>query len=485
MVRSRRGEAVVDARSLRRVTRLLAAGPIGALIGAGLSVVPASTVQAQVVQHTKAAEVAGPLNGSDVRTLPFPTRHAALYWAGNPDAAVTVAFSSDGVTFGAAQSVEHDEVGMQRKNGETYGALLPASGATTARVTSDRPLGRLTILALTDGATSVERKQVPANQAGAQTDPSVVSRSGWGANESLRFDRRGKELWAPVFQTVQKLVVHHTAGANGESGETAKATIRSMYYYHTVTQGWGDIGYNFLVDAAGVVYKGRNSHAAGSTVDTLSGENAKAQGVTAAHAFGYNSGSVGVAMLGTYSSVDAPAATKTALKDFLVAKARAHGLDTAKRGFYTNPVNGTQVEFENIPGHREVPDNATDCPGGYFQSSILPQLRSDMQGLAGPADTTAPADPTTVAASLSRRSAVVTWTEVKADTGTSGGGTSGVAGYDVWRATPGGAPARIASTLTLTYTDSSRAQGATYEYYVKTYDGAGNRSPGRKAPQAL
>ena len=94
-------------------------------------------------------------------------------------------------------------------------------------MTSDRPLGRLTILALTDGGTSVERKQVPANQAGAQTDPSgVVSRSGWGANESLRFDRRGKELWAPVFQTVQKLVVHHTAGANGESGETAKATIR-------------------------------------------------------------------------------------------------------------------------------------------------------------------------------------------------------------------------------------------------------------------
>ena len=469
-----------------RLRRLLAAGPIAALVGVGLALIPVTTVQAAVVHHTEAAEVAGPLNGAEVRALPFPTRDAALYWAGNPDAQVTVAFSVDGVRFRPAVAVEHDEVGMQRQNGETYGALLSAGGATIARVTSDRPLGRLTILALREGGTSVQETVVPAGQARAQTaTDAVVSRGEWGADEKLRFDRRGQEVWPPVFQTVQKLVVHHTAGANGESGETAKATIRSMYYYHTVTQGWGDIGYNFLVDAAGVVYKGRNSHAAGSTVDTLSGENAKAQGVTAAHAFGYNSGSVGVAMLGTYSSVDAPAATKTALKDFLVAKARAHGLDTAKRGFYTNPVNGTQVEFENIPGHREVPDNATDCPGGYFQSSILPQLRSDMQGLAGPADTTAPADPTTVAASLSRRSAVVTWTEVKADTGTSGGGTSGVAGYDVWRATPGGAPARIASTLTLTYTDSSRAQGATYEYYVKTYDGAGNRSPGRKAPQAL
>ncbi len=470
----------------RRVVRALAGGPIGALIAVGLSVIPATMVQAQVIHHTRAAEVAAPLNGAEVRALPFPTRHAALYWAGNPEADVTVAFSTDGVTFTAPVKVEHDEVGMQRRNGETYGALVPAGGASSARVTSDRPLGRLTILALTEGGTSVQKTEVPSNQAGAQTvADSVVPRSGWGADETLRFDRRNRELWPPVFQTVQKLVVHHTAGANNESGFAAEATIRSMYHYHAVTQGWGDIGYNFLIDAAGVVYKGRHSHAPGSTVDTITGENAVAQGVTAAHAFGYNSGGVGVAMLGTYSTVDAAEATKAALKSLLISKAKAHGLDTAKQALFTSPVNGTQATFENVPGHQEVPDNATECPGGYFLGSVLPNMRSEIQAAAGPADTTAPADPSSVTATVKRRSAIVSWPASAGDTGNLGGGTSGVAGYDIWRAVAGGTPVRVASTTAGTWTDSNRANGATYDYYVRTYDGAGNRGPGRKAPKAI
>ena len=470
----------------RRCVAAVAAGPIGALLGAGLVLVPATTVQAQVVQHTRAEEVAGPLlDGSQTRPLPFPTRHAALYWAGNPDAHVTVAFSVDGTAFGPPATVEHDEVGMQRRNGETYGAVLPAGGATTARVTSDRPLGRLTILALADGGTSVTKTAVPKGQAGAQTaGPPVVSRAGWNADEKLRFDRKGREIWPPVFQTVQKLVVHHTAGANGEAGDAAKATIRAIYYYHSVTQGWGDIGYNFMIDAAGAVYKGRHSHAPGSTVDTLTGENGQAQGVTAGHAFGYNSGTVGVAMLGTYSTVDAPAPTKATLKDFLVAKVSAHGLDPARIALYTNPTNGAQAMFENVPGHREVPDNATDCPGGYFQDNVLRFMRSEMQGLTGTADTAAPADPASVNAALSRRSAVLTWPASTGDMG-SGGGVSGVAGYDVWRASPGGTPTRLGSTTALTYTDSSRTNGATYDYLVKAYDGAGNRGLGTKAPKPL
>ena len=474
-------------RARRRFTRFVLAGPLGALIAVGLSVVPETTVQAQVVRPTKAAEVAAPmLNGAEVLPLPFPARHAALYWAGNPEAVVTVAFSTDGVSFTTPAKVEHDEVGMQRGNGETYGTILPAGGATSARVTSDRPLGRLTILALTEEAATVQKTEVPKNPAGAQTvDGSVVPRSGWNADESLRFDRRGKELWPPVFQTVQKLVVHHTAGANGQSGEAAKATIRSIYYYHSVTQGWGDIGYNFLIDSAGVVYKGRHSHAPGSTADTLTGENAAAQGVTAGHAYGYNFGTVGVAMLGTYSAVNPSDATTAALRSFLVSKSRAHGLDTAKQGLYTSPVNGTQAVFENLPGHKEVPDNATDCPGFFFQDSVFRWMRSEMQAEAGPADTTSPADPSSLSASLNRRSAVLAWPASTGDSGNLGGGTSGVAGYDIWRAPAGGTPARIASTTALSYTDTTRANGAIYDYYVKTYDGAGNRSAGRRAAKAL
>lgn len=413
------------------------------------------------MHHTKAGEVAGPLDGSQVRTLPFPARHVALYWAGNPEAGVSVAFSGDGVTFGAATPVEHDEVGMQRNNGQTYGTIVPAANATFVRITTDRPLGRLTVLALAEEGTSVQRTPVPGNPAGAAA--TVLPRSGWGADESLRF-RGPKVVWPPVFQTVQKLVVHHTAGANGETGDVAKATIRSIYYYHSVTQGWGDIGYNFLVDAAGVVYKGRSTSSTKTDVD-VTGENAAAQGVTGGHAFGYNSGSVGIALLGNFVDALPAQAAQDALRGILVAKAGAHGLHTAMQGLYTNPVNGAQAVLENLPGHTEVPDNLTECPGGTFLDTVFRAMRDQMVEPAGPADTMAPAEAGNLKGALNKRLVQLTWSASSGDTGS--GGVSGVAGYDVWRSAAGGQPVRLTSTTGLTFTDNATTRGTTYDYYVR------------------
>jgi hypothetical protein len=458
-----------------RVRRLLAIGPIGALLGIGLAVVPATTIQAQVVHHTKAGEVSGALDRSEVRRLPFPARHAALYWTGNPEAEVTVAFSRDGVTFGPATPVEHDEVGMQRNNGQTYGALLPAGDATVARVTTDRPLGRVTVLALAEDGTSVQQTPVPAKPARAAS--TVLPRSGWGADEVVRF-KGTTPVWPPVFQTVQKIAVHHTAGANGETGEPAKATIRSMYHYHAVTQGWGDIGYNFLVDAAGVIYKGRSTSSTLTDTDTT-GENAAAQGVTAGHAYGYNSGSVGIAMLGNFVATAPTTAADLATKDLLIAKVGSHGLRANHRGLYTSPSTGAQVAFENVPGHNEVPDNATECPGGVFLDRLR-FMRDEVAAAATPPDSVAPASPARLTPGVSKRTVKLSWPAVTTDTGSVGGGVSGVAGYDVWRSSPNRAPARIGGTTGLTFTDTVAGAKATYEYTVTTYDGAGNRSAGVK-----
>src|SRR5690606_37712611 len=88
-----------------------------------------------------------------------------------------------------------------------------------------------------------------------------VSRSGWGADESLRFDDGGDEIWPPEYFPTQALTVHHTAGTNGDPDPAA--TVRAIYYFQCVTEGWGDIGYHLLIDEAGLVYEGR---ASGSTV---------------------------------------------------------------------------------------------------------------------------------------------------------------------------------------------------------------------------
>jgi uncharacterized protein with LGFP repeats len=297
--------------------------------------------------------------------------------------------------------------------------------------------------------------------------PPILSRADWGADESLRFAAGGAEVWPPAFYPVQKLIVHHTAGANNDPNPAA--TIRSIYYYHAVTQGWGDIGYNFLVDEAGRIYKGRHSHPPGVTADTITGEDGAGNSVTAAHAYQYNSGTIGVALLGTLTSRDATPAARAALVDVLAWKADAHAIDPYGSSLYTNPVGGNQKVFANIAGHRDV--EATECPGGVFYAT-LPQLRTQVAARMGPPDTTAPSTPTGLTASGGKRQITLAWT---ASTDTGG---SGLAGYEVFRSTSAGGPfALLGQSTSTTYTDSGTTRGRRYWYQVKAYDSAGNRSP--------
>lgn len=469
---------------------------VATLSGVVFVVAGGQHVEAQVVVHTRAGEVSAAVKGVAVLELPFAAEHVAVHWAGNPDAAVSVAFGSDGANFGPSFDVGRDEVGEQRGNGETYGVILRAADATTVRVQTDRPLGRVSVLALTDGPSTVVSHGPSGTPAGASVaQPAILPRSGWGSDESLRFDANGNESWPPTFWPVQKLIAHHTATQNGDPDPPS--TIRAIYYYHAVTQGWGDIGYNFLIDEAGHIYKGRHSHttatpssASPSPDDTITGEDGSGNGVTAAHAVGYNSGTVGIAFLGTLTNQDATPAARNALDDLLAWKADAHGIDPQGSSLYVNPVNGTQQVFPNIAGHRDV--NATECPGGAFYAT-LPTIRSDVASRIGAttststtststtttsttttsttaADTTPPSAPSALRATAGKRTITLAWTAAT-DSG------SGIAGYEIFRSTQAnGKYSIIATTTANSYTNSGLSPRRTYWYYVKAYDRAGNRS---------
>lgn len=335
-----------------------------------LGALPGLPVSASGPIRVAAREVSVALERQRVVELPIEASHVALHWRGQHDAALTVAFSADGVAFGAPGAVERDEVGEQRGNGETYGAVIHAAGARFVRVTSDRPIARLTVLALDSAGSGGSAVGFGgATAAAAVSQPSVITRAAWGADKSLRFNADGTEKWIPAFYPVQKLIVHHTAGRNADPDPAA--TIRSIYYYHAITQGWGDIGYSFLVDESGRIYEGRYSrpYAAGKSP---SSEDVNGNGVTGAHVLGYNSGTVGIALLGTLTNVDATAAARDAFERMLAWKAERHGIDPLGSSLYTNPVNGTQRTFANIAGHRDLA--ATECPGGTFYDT-LPALR--------------------------------------------------------------------------------------------------------------
>jgi len=336
------------------------------LLLAGVAMLtPASAVSATPASaHIPAAyEASSPIARSHVFRLPRSATHVAVHWKGTSDAVVRLAFSRDGNRFGPARRVALDEAGEGRTGNETYGAIMLARGARAVNVTTNRPLRRLSLLALTDrGRPLVLRPGVRSLSAVAQ--PAVIPRSGWAADESLRFDASGRESWPPAFWPIQKVLVHHTATQNGDPNPAA--TIRSIYQYHAVTQAWGDIGYNFLIDEAGNVYEGRYSrqYAPG---EPPTGQDLNGNGVTAAHAQGYNSGTVGIALLGTLTDRDTTSAARSALEKLIAWIDDARAIDPQGASLYTNPVSGVQATFANIAGHRDV--NATECPGGSFYAT--------------------------------------------------------------------------------------------------------------------
>ena len=373
----------------------------------GPSVLAGHSADASVPRRvaTRSEQVVRSVNATATVALARPATSVAAYWQGNADAQVTLAFSSDGVTFGTPRSAGRDEMGEQRKNGTTYGALLSAPGAVAVRVSTDRPLARLTVLGLSDAVTTAAEPTpslTPAAAVAATAEPSIVSRGGWGADPAYM-------TWAPQFYPTKKLVVHHTATSDNYTDRAgAEAQIRSIYYYHSVTQDWGDIGYNFLIDKFGTIYEGRYSRDYAGANPT--GDDATGRGVTGAHTAGWNSGTVGVALLGTLTTHDATPAARDALTRLLAWEASRNGIDPEATQAFVNPVSGAAITSPNIAGHRDY--LATACPGDTFYPT-LPAIRRDVAALiAGttPApDTTPPSQPTALTATPGRTQVTLTW----------------------------------------------------------------------------
>ena len=188
--------------------------------------------------------------------------------------------------------------------------------------------------------------------------PDVVTRAQWGADESWR---SGTPRTADA---VELGIVHHTAGSNTYTEAQAPAVVRAIYHYHTQVLGWSDIGYNFLVDRFGTVYEGR---AGGMTA-----------GVVGAHARGFNTGSVGVSVLGEFTNWTPAWVAQEAVADVLAWQFAVHGIDPTARVTFTSGGSnlwsaGIEVDLPTIIGHRDV--GRTACPGDAYYGQ-LPALRN-------------------------------------------------------------------------------------------------------------
>ena len=73
-----------------------------------------------------------------------------------------------------------------------------------------------------------------------------------------------------MYVPAKKVVIHHTATSNTYTDGAAE--VRAIYTYHTRTLGWGDIGYNALVDKYGNIYEGRHGRGEGAGREILSAD---------------------------------------------------------------------------------------------------------------------------------------------------------------------------------------------------------------------
>lgn len=318
-----------------------------------------------------------------------------------------VRFSHDG-SWGPWVRLTEDGI---ESRGRWASGLVSADGAEAYQVrgvpdAAVRP--QAVALNTTDGPL-IEVASEPGGAAHAVASSACRSRAEWGADETLRFDAQGNERWRPEFQQAQVMTVHHTATRNADPDPAA--TVRAIYRYHAVDQGWGDIGYQYLVDESGIVYEGRWSGTesprcgAGGDAGEFAHEAGGDRVVTGAHTGGWNSGNVGVALLGDFTAATStgapPASTAvSAVEQLLAELARRHGLDPTGRVAYVNPVSGAVRDVETISGHRDY--TATECPGERLYQ-LLPQIRANVkEQMAAPADTAptvvvdSPADGSTV-----------------------------------------------------------------------------------------
>ncbi|ORT59516.1 hypothetical protein BKD26_11355 [Streptomyces sp. CB03238] len=252
-----------------------------------------------------------------------------------------------------------------------------ASATATATETTPAP----TETTPTATPTPTPTATVPVPPPSTVNRPPIISRAEWGADESIVDDP------PEYLDKIQAVFIHHTVDTNNYSCAQSPAMVRAIMTYHVKTEGWNDLGYNFLVDKCGRVFEGR-----GGGVDLP---------VKGAHTYGFNSYSTGIAFLGDFEG-DA-AAGKPAGMPTRAALESAARVAAWKLGQYGgNPQGkvtltaqgntgvwdeGESATLNVVSGHRDA--FATACPGRNLYSEL-----SDIRAFAaGPGRNSAvPAD---------------------------------------------------------------------------------------------
>lgn len=172
----------------------------------------------------------------------------------------------------------------------------------------------------------------------------IISRTAWGAYAA----DPSKLTTTP---TLNGITFHHSS--NTADGAAEVLRIQDMHmqisaiYWPRPGDGWGDIGYHYIMDKAGNVYQGRDPEATPGKIDgpyTLG-----------SHVENNNTASgIGICVLGDYEGAEAfPASRQKSLEKAITAIARRYKLTSDKVSYH----------------QARAITNPTECPG----SNIIPK----------------------------------------------------------------------------------------------------------------
>jgi N-acetylmuramoyl-L-alanine amidase-like protein len=298
-----------------------------------------------------------------------------LHWTGNG----TVSFRTRGLAGHWSRwhdaAAEEDGPDSRTHPGSTLGSPFWTGAANRIQIRTAGHVGRVRAYYVWSPVRKTRLRTL--SKAGS---PLIVTRAAWGADEKIR--RRKKPAYADA---VRFAVVHHTVGRNSYTRAQSASIVRGIERYHVLANGWDDIGYNFLIDKYGQIFEGR-----WGGVD---------RNVVGAHAQGFNQGSVGVALIGTYDSTSITPAARAALIKLLAWRLDVAHVDPLSTFSWRSTGNpkfpaGRMVTLRTISGHRDT--GYTSCPGsalyGELPSIARAVAQTGLPKLYSPAATGAPGE---------------------------------------------------------------------------------------------
>jgi len=210
--------------------------------------------------------------------------------------------------------------------------------------------------------------------------PIVLPRSVWNNSDELN----GLMSWTPQnetlpsdWQPVERIILHDTATPNNDP-LSGIARMQSIYKFHAVTNGWGDIGYNYLIGQDGKIYEGR-----------LGGN-----GSRGAHAFNsktqdnFNYGSIGISLIGSYAVQSPPAVQEESLSRLIGWLCAVNNLNPLEIQKTFSIWNAQTKSFSSsyagpvIVGHKDV-DKIKSDPASLDFSKIRQKAETYRQKYLG------------------------------------------------------------------------------------------------------